>query len=660
MEITELLKEVRFKIATGDFSSAKELLLGSDSTAGNVEAQALTARIVGFTDGVEKAQSMFFDLESVWPDNFKLYKMHCNFLQEIGNYNEAITIGRQILSRFKLEPEAYLLQIENLELAGQNEEALNICNQALKNFAGSSEFLTKKEILLPIVNGNFIADESIEEVKSELTVKHIVASDENIMAYMSLFRGRQGVHAVQTKMGKNWGYIPERREMMAEDVRMHMSGQKTLGIYVTDVNNLSSLMVLDLDIRKAFMKNYAQNPDERTRITALLHENAGRLFELCKASGLTPLAETSGNKGMHFWFFSQEPIACKYWRALGSWLINRLNAIPEELSWEVFPKQDKVSSDGLGNLVKLPLGTHQKTGRQSLFVDSTTFEPFEDQIEVIKNVVRMTRQDFECILGAITVEAVHNNSSVGFGDAEFTPAKTSTNNSKAMTLCEDVPDNFRIDVRIPLPERNTLEVEQVLSGCRPMWSIMQKAKTEHYLTQEEKHSFVYTFAALGEEGKVFVHQVLNQLDDYQPDLVNAMIKAVPPNPTGCSKIRKRIPHLCSVDCCNCQFRLPDGSYASPVIHAGIFPNTGNFSVTAVRQPANLAANEMYGGESGGIDRLMQEYTTIINELEALRSRAALLRRQINKIFNDSGKDVITTRIREYHKLPEADEPLKSL
>lgn len=660
MEITELLKEVRFKIATGDFSSAKELLLGSDSTAGNVEAQALTARIVGFTDGVEKAQSMFFDLESVWPDNFKLYKMHCNFLQEIGNYNEAITIGRQILSRFKLEPEAYLLQIENLELAGQNEEALNICNQALKNFAGSSEFLTKKEILLPIVNGNFIADESIEEVKSELTVKHIVASDENIMAYMSLFRGRQGVHAVQTKMGKNWGYIPERREMMAEDVRMHMSGQKTLGIYVTDVNNLSSLMVLDLDIRKAFMKNYAQNPDERARITAFLHENAGRLFELCKASGLTPLAETSGNKGMHFWFFSQEPIACKYWRALGSWLINRLNAIPEELSWEVFPKQDKVSSDGLGNLVKLPLGTHQKTGRQSLFVDSTTFEPFEDQIEVIKNVVRMTRQDFECILGAITVEAVHNNSSVGFGDAEFTPAKTSTNNSKAMTLCEDVPDNFRIDVRIPLPERNTLEVEQVLSGCRPMWSIMQKAKTEHYLTQEEKHSFVYTFAALGEEGKVFVHQVLNQLDDYQPDLVNAMIKAVPPNPTGCSKIRKRIPHLCSVDCCNCQFRLPDGSYASPVIHAGIFPNTGNFSVTAVRQPANLATNEMYGGESGGIDRLMQEYTTIINELEALRSRAALLRRQINKIFNDSGKDVITTRIREYHKLPEADEPLKSL
>ena len=101
MEINALLKDVRMKIATGDFESAKELLLASDEQESNVEAQALKARILGFTDGVEKAQSMFFDLESVWPNNFKLFKMHCDFLQEIGNYNEAITLGRQVVSKFK-------------------------------------------------------------------------------------------------------------------------------------------------------------------------------------------------------------------------------------------------------------------------------------------------------------------------------------------------------------------------------------------------------------------------------------------------------------------------------------------------------------------------------------------------------------------------------
>ena len=77
----------------------------------------------------------------------------------------------------------------------------------------------------------------------------------------------------------------------------------------------------------------------------------------------------------------------------------------------------------------------------------------------------------------------------------------------------------------------------------------------------------------------------------------------------------------------------------------------------IRQPAKLSQKEMLGGESGAIDRLMQEYTELNYQIENLRSRASLLRRQINQIFNDAGKDVIETRIRVYHKLPEETEGL---
>ncbi len=202
-----------------------------------------------------------------------------------------------------------------------------------------------------------------------------------------------------------------------------------------------------------------------------------------------------------------------------------------------------------------------------------------------------------------------------------------------------------------------MEVEQVLAGCKPMWLIMEKAKNEHTLEANEKHAFIYTFANIGEEGKVFIHQVMNQLDDYNPDVVNQMIKAVPPNPSGCNKIRKRIPHLCTSDCCNCQFRLPDGSYASPVVHAGVFPSMQNVTKSFVQKPASLSNSDSFGGESGNIDRLMTEYAKVNLEIEQLRSRASLLRRQINKIFNDSGKDTIETRIRVYHKLPEDNELL---
>ena len=399
------------------------------------------------------------------------------------------------------------------------------------------------------------------------------------------------------------------------------------------------------------------NPEERVRITELVRETAKRMYELCLSFGITPLIESSGNKGLHFWLFSEEPIACRYWRILGSWMISRIGRMPEELSWEVFPKQDIVPENGLGNLVKLPLGVHQKTGKQSLFVDISSFEPFEDQMLVLKNAVKLTKQTFESVLGAITVDNCFKSSETvkdkhEMGESSF----------KADFKPEygEVPENLRIDVKIPLPERNIMEVEQVLAGCKPMWQIMEKAKNEHILESNEKHAFIYTFTHLGEEGKVFIHQVMNQLDDYNPDAINQMIKAVPPNPSGCAKIRKRIPHLCSADCCNCQFRLPDGGYASPVIHAGIFPSTLNVAKSFVQKPASLSDNEMFGGESGNIDRLMHEYTSLNDEIERLRSRASLIRRQINKIFNDAGKDTIETRIRTYHKLPDSDERLISL
>lgn len=659
MELNTLLKEVRMKIAKGDFEKAKELLFGeefvhSDKTSDNIEAQALKARILGFTDGYDKAQTMFFDLESVWPNNFNLFKMHCKFLQESGNYNDAIALGRHILNKFANYPEAYELQIDNYELSGNNEEAWKTCNKAIDSFPDNFLFLSKKETLVPVLNENCLVDEVIEEIKNEMSVKHIPATNENIYMLLNLFKGRRGVHAVQTKMGKSWGYLPERRDLLEDDVRAHLSGEKTLGIYVTDINNTSNLMVFDLDIRKPYMKKYAESHEERARISGLLNESCKKMCELCSASGLVPLIEKSGNKGLHFWFFSSEPIACKYWRALGNWFFRRLNYNPDELSWELFPKQDKVAEDGLGNLVKLPLGTHRKTGRQSLFVDQDTFEPFPDQIEILKNAQRIDRAQFESILGAITVDNC-------VSEPRQVRTEVQQPASEAVS-CEQTDDsNFNISVKIPLPERNTIEVEQLLTGCKPMWLIMEKAKREHRLEENEKHAFIYIFAHLGDEGKVFVHQVMNQLDDYQPDLINTMLKAVPPNPSGCAKIRRHIPEYCGIENCNCQFRLPQGSYQSPVIHAGVFPNKGNFVPQgALRQPASLSGNDTFGGESGGIDKLMQEYAELNVQIERIRERGALLRRQINKIFNDAGTDVIETRIRVYHKLPDTDEPFKLL
>jgi len=659
MELNEILKQIRIKIARGDFSGARELLLGSAGIGENAEAQALGARLLGFTDGFEKASSMFLDLEAVWPDNFEVHKMHCQLLQEHGDYNGAVIAAGRIIARFATRAEAYEILADSLELSGKPAEALQAVTEGLAGFPGLGSLIERQTRLSAAVNRSDISTNGLEEIKNELTSQPVLPTEENVQLLMTMFKGRSGVHAVQTRMGKSWGYIPEKREMTAEDLRRHLGGEKTLGIYLTDLNNTSRLMVMDLDVRKAWLNAYGNSPEERKRINGLLKSSCDQMSEICQMAGLTPMIETSGNKGLHFWFFGGDDFACRYWRSLGSWLVSKLRNIPEELSWEVFPKQDRVPVDGLGNLVKLPLGTHQKTGRKSYFVDRQTLQPFPDQIVVLRQAVRICRGDFEKILGTITVDNCSEVSAAGKtgGNAvEFKPCRPAGDARSSVAESAKYEENLSLAVRIPLPERHTLEIEKLLTGCRPMWEILEKARHEKALSEEQKHAFIYIFAHLGEEGRVFIHQVMNQLPDYQPDAVNAMIKAVPPNAPGCARVRKRIPELCGVDRCSCQFRLPAGSYASPVIHAGIFPGTGAGKVCEI-SPARLSGREAIGGESGGIDRMMQEYMHMTEELMRLRERASLLRRQINQLFADAGTDRIETRIRVYQKLPDEETPL---
>jgi hypothetical protein len=62
---------------------------------------------------------------------------------------------------------------------------------------------------------------------------------------------------------------------------------------------------------------------------------------------------------------------------------------------EVFPKQD--SRQGFGNLVKLPLGIHQKTRRRCLFVNRS-FQPLPDQWEALARVRAVTPEQLRLFL----------------------------------------------------------------------------------------------------------------------------------------------------------------------------------------------------------------------------------------------------------------------
>lgn len=654
MNAEEILKKVRMKIACGKFEQASKLLMGTENN--NAESEALRAKIIGHTEGFEMAHNMFLDLEAVWPDKYNVYKMHCQLMQEQGDYNRAIEIAEKTKKKFPTEVGAFMLLIDSLELAGKYSAAFKTVNKALVNFPENPELEEKHFSLNERVNRIELCEEEIEEVKTEINLPEVVPHNELINFFIKFFSGRENVHAVQTRMGKNWGYLPVKESMDKTHLKEHFNGEKTLGTYLTRMDNTSKLMVFDLDVKKAWLENYADSALERKRINALLKQSTQKLVDICSMLDIEPLIELSGNKGLHFWFFSQEPIACRYWRTLGKWLLAKLNAVPEELSWEIFPKQDRVATDGLGNLVKLPLGIHQKSGRRSYFIDKSSFRPYQNQFQVLREWKKLKLKDFEKILGAITVDNCRENAcNLNISQKSLKEKVIQAGDEqKNYQAAEGKP--FSLSVKIPLPDRHCFEIEKLLSGCRPMWHILQQAKHERYLEPAQIHAFVYIFTHLGEEGKVFIHQVMNQLEEYSADAVNAKIRAVPPNPPGCNCIRKKIPEFCNDNSCNCQFRLPEGSYASPLIHAGIFPSCNNSSLQTkrLRQPAGLSDRELIGGESGAIDKLMLEYTQVQQDISKLKERGRLLRRQINKIFEEAGSDELKTRIRVYHKLPDND------
>jgi hypothetical protein len=165
-----------------------------------------------------------------------------------------------------------------------------------------------------------------------------------VTTFKSVFKGREDDFAIQSPEG---GYAPARRALTDLDVMEHLQGEKTIGIYLIEPEvNTVYHTVLDLDTK---------DPDK-----------IRQLMQGVAKFGLSIndyIFEFSGSKGYHIWIVYCEPIEAAKARQLGKVIVRLSGLNLNEV--EVFPKQDRVSAGGHGNLVKLPLGVHQKSGLRS-------------------------------------------------------------------------------------------------------------------------------------------------------------------------------------------------------------------------------------------------------------------------------------------------------
>lgn len=168
------------------------------------------------------------------------------------------------------------------------------------------------------------------------------------------FVTRTDCYAIQTLRDGSWIYQPVRRELSDTVLAEHLAGTHTIGVYPS-AQSTTKWLVIDID-----------SPDMHA-----LHQVLGR------AAAFPFLLENSGRKGFHVWLFFAQPVPNKDARRLGRSLTTE---------HEVFPKQDQTTDKHPGNLIKLPLGVHQATGRRCLFLDPTTLTPLPDQWSALGSI----------------------------------------------------------------------------------------------------------------------------------------------------------------------------------------------------------------------------------------------------------------------------------
>ena len=154
----------------------------------------------------------------------------------------------------------------------------------------------------------------------------------------------------------NKGYRPMHGKITKTHIAKHISGEMGLGAYIIRAEDDKVRMIaIDLD-----------QDDE-----ALVRAIASTLVVEVPDTSL--LVERTGSRGWHIWVFLDDWIEAKDARAFVRYVLGGLNL---SSPIEIYPKQDK-KHGGLGNLVRLPLGIHHKTGNPS-----TVFNAFMLPIEI--------------------------------------------------------------------------------------------------------------------------------------------------------------------------------------------------------------------------------------------------------------------------------------
>lgn len=195
-------------------------------------------------------------------------------------------------------------------------------------------------------------------------------------------------HRPHPQSGRHYYYRPRaegagERGLELEDVRRHLGGEITLGIYaINPQSQRVKWMAIDAD--------YKRSLDDLLKLQYELQQD-----------GIQAALEQS-RRGGHLWILFETPVLAKharvYIRHLAGKLSVQVKAAGPSDGIELFPKQDRIERAQFGNAIRGPLGVHRAVNRRYWFYGAQ--HDLEAQMKYLRELRRVSdRQLSELIVG---------------------------------------------------------------------------------------------------------------------------------------------------------------------------------------------------------------------------------------------------------------------
>lgn len=605
-------------LVNGDKEEEARTLLLSLQTKGVEDAEihlkaAQCAEKLGITDRI------IYELNQAYryrPDDLSIIKRLAVVRIDSGQYDRAEKCLRELLKKDPHDIDAYRQLGAILEEDRQFGAAAELYREAYQK-TGLEEF-AKRALSVEHIEET---DESSEYSDEEKPDSHIprIPEENEVVLYMSLFQGREGTYARQwvSPTGES-GYTPVREPFTPNPAKNHLIGNLTAGLYQLRIDNTLLFIAFDIDIPKSVLTQAVGDKRKWDSAIASVHKTACIIADTCASLGIPAYIEDSGHKGRHVWIFMDEPVQAKAAKNLARLIMARSEGIPPQIQVEIFPKQTHVKEDGLGNLIKIPLGIHKKTGRRSLFIDGNGV-PYPRQMSFLKTIRKYSKEALFEVL-ASRFDGARRGEMTETDGAPFDP-----DNGKGVHQ-EPGKTVKQIGISRPVEEYDPARDSQfqlLLVRCPVIRHLVEKAQQFREINNDEANVIVHTIGHL-ENGPDAVNSILRECPTASESLfLKSRLRG---NPISCPKIRSRVPDVTSRVICNCQFDPRLLVYPNPLIHLQ-GPDPGALGVTV---------------DSLQFHSLVQDYLKtkrILNETEILFER---YQERMNKLFEEAGVEEAET------------------